>query len=163
MSAGNPTHSFYDNNINKGLNKSTIQSHLFQTLKISFMSVKKIMLSLIAAAFLSLCILSCSKSSSDGSGTTTPPDGGGNTSLAITINITGMSFPASTSVKKGTKVSWYNMDAMAHTVTSDDNTTFSSGNLASGATFSYVAAKIGSFPYHCNYHSNMVGTLVVTE
>jgi plastocyanin len=74
-----------------------------------------------------------------------------------------MSFPLTTTVAKGTKVSWNNADGTAHTVTSDDNTSFNSGNLASGATFSYTANTVGTFPYHCNYHSNMKGTLVVTQ
>ena len=71
--------------------------------------------------------------------------------------------PASTSVKVGTVVKWYNKDGYAHTVTSDDGTSFNSGNLAGGATFSYTAATVGSFAYHCNIHSNMHGTLVVTQ
>jgi len=95
---------------------------------------------------------SCSKSSSN-------PSGGANTS---TIDITGRSFPATTTITKGTTITWANKDVMAHTVTSDDGTTFSSGNVAVGAKFSYTANTPGTFSYHCNYHSNMTGTLVVT-
>jgi plastocyanin len=73
-----------------------------------------------------------------------------------------MAFPASTSVKKGTIVKWFNQDGVAHTVTSDDGSSFSSGNLAANATFSYTANTVGTFNYHCNYHSNMTATLVVT-
>jgi plastocyanin len=94
----------------------------------------------------------CSKSKTT-STTTTDPN---------TINITGMSFPATTTVKIGSTVKWNNKDVMAHTVTSDDGTSFSSGSLNPGATFSYVANTAGSFPYHCNFHSNMKGTLIVT-
>lgn len=74
-----------------------------------------------------------------------------------------MTFPASTTVKKGTIVKWYNEDGYAHTVTSDDGNSFNSGNLAGGATFSYTAGTAGTFTYHCNIHSNMHGTLVVTQ
>ncbi len=77
------------------------------------------------------------------------------------VDISGMAFPTTTTVKMGTTVVWNNKDAMAHTVTSDDGSSFSSGNLASGASFSYLAKTAGSFPYHCNYHANMHGTLVV--
>ena len=94
---------------------------------------------------------SCSKSSSN-------PVTGANT---MALDISGMSFPATTTVKLGTTVVWNNKDAMAHTVTSDDGSSFSSGNLASGASFSYQAKTAGSFAYHCNYHANMHGTLVV--
>jgi len=104
--------------------------------------------------------ISCSKS---GSGYQQPPAGGGGGSNSTTINIYNMAFPSSTTVKKGTIVKWYNQDGYAHTVTSDDGTTFDSGNIAGGATFSYTAATVGSFAYHCNIHSNMHGTLVVTQ
>ena len=111
-------------------------------------------------AMLAFTFISCSKSNND---TTTPPPGGGGGGTSITINIYNMAFPASTSVKKGTTVKWYNQDGYAHTVTSNDGSTFSSGNLAAGATYSYTANTTGTFNYHCNYHSNMTGTLIVTE
>lgn len=98
---------------------------------------------------------SCSKSSNKPA---TPPASGGNT-----INITGMTFPTNTTVAKGSKVIWNNKDGIAHTVTSDDGTSFSSGSLDPGGTFSYVANTVGSFPYHCNFHSGMKGTLTVTQ
>lgn len=106
------------------------------------------------AAALLLIFNSCSKSNSN----PTPSVSNGNT---ITIN--GMSFPANTTVKKGSTVVWNNKDGTAHTVTSNDGTSFDSKTLASGATFSYVATTVGSFPYHCNFHSNMTGTLTVTQ
>lgn len=111
-------------------------------------------------AALVFTLVSCSKSNND---TTTPPPGGGGGGTSTTINVYNMAFPASTSVKKGTVVKWYNQDGYAHTVTSNDGSTFSSGNLAAGATFSYTANTIGSFSYHCNYHSGMTGILIVTE
>jgi plastocyanin len=108
----------------------------------------------IIAGIATLFFYSCSKSKSSTPTTTT--------SDANTINITGMSFPATTSVKIGSTVKWNNKDGIAHTVTSNDGTSFSSGSLDPGTTFSYVANTAGSFPYHCNFHSNMKGTLVVT-
>lgn len=78
-----------------------------------------------------------------------------------TVDISGISFPTTTTIKVGTTVVWNNNDAMAHTVTSDDGSSFSSGNLASGASYSFQAKTAGSFPYHCNYHTGMRGTLVV--
>jgi len=109
-----------------------------------------------------LTSLSCSKSNSNYGSSQQPPGGGGG-SNSSTINIYNMAFPASTTVKKGTIVNWYNKDEYAHTVTSDDGTTFNSGNLDAGATFSYLAKTTGTFSYHCNIHANMKGTLVVTE
>jgi plastocyanin len=119
------------------------------------MKLRTILFSALAVIITTLSLNSCSKSDSD-------PNTPGNP-LVTTINITGMSFPATTTVAKGTKVSWNNADGTAHTVTSDDNTSFSSGNLAAGATFVYQANTVGTFPYHCNYHAGMIGTLVVTQ
>ncbi len=108
-----------------------------------------------AALILALSIHSCSKS------TTTPqqpPASGGSNK---TISIAGMAFPATTIVKKGTTVTWKNADSFTHTVTSDDGTTFSSGNMAGNASFRYVANTTGTFAYHCNIHAGMTGSLVV--
>jgi plastocyanin len=118
------------------------------------MKLKTILLPVVAVIIMTLGLNSCSKSDSNPNTPANP--------LVTTIKITGMSFPATTTVAKGTKVSWNNADGTAHTVTSDDNTSFSSGNLAAGATFVYQANTAGTFPYHCNYHANMTGTLVVT-
>jgi plastocyanin len=127
------------------------------------MSLKKIR-PFIMGAVLALACMSCSKSNDDA--TPTPPGGnggGGGGGTSTTINVYNMAFPASTSVKKGTIVKWYNQDSYAHTVTSNDGSTFSSGNLAAGATYSYTANTTGTFNYHCNYHSGMTGSLVVTD
>ncbi|HEV2831590.1 MAG TPA: cupredoxin domain-containing protein [Hanamia sp.] len=116
--------------------------------------------SVVIMSLVILTFFSCSKSKNDNP--QQPPAGNGDGS-SITINIYNMAFPASTSVKKGTIVKWFNQDAVAHTVTSDDGTSFSSGNMNANATFSYTANTVGTFNYHCNYHSNMTATLVVTQ
>lgn len=107
---------------------------------------------LIAAAML-FFFNSCSKS-----GSTSQPASNPNS-----IDITGMSFPASVTIKQGSTVTWHNKDGIAHTVTSDDATTFDSGTLAAGSSFSYTANTAGTFTYHCNFHSGMKGTLIVTQ
>jgi plastocyanin len=106
---------------------------------------------LFSACLLISLLPSCSKSGSDAT----------SDANTTTVMISGSSFPTTISVKMGTTIIWKNIDAMAHTVTSDDGAEFSSGNLASGASFSYLAKTAGSFPYHCEYHANMHGTLVV--
>lgn len=120
------------------------------------MKIKQIAILIIGALALILVINACSKS-----GSTTPPAGGGSNS--VTIDISGSKFPATTTVKKGTTVTWQNLDGFAHTVTSNDGTSFNSGNLANKASFSYTANTVGSFDYHCNIHAGMVGTLVVNQ
>ena len=37
-----------------------------------------------------------------------------------------------------------------------------SGNIAAAAVFQHTFATAGSFPYHCNFHSVMTGTVVVS-
>lgn len=118
------------------------------------MKTKKHAVVFIAGLILLVSIHACSKSNT----ASQPPAGGGNTK---TVNISGMAFPASTTVTKGTTVTWYNADAFAHTVTSDDGTSFNSGNLAGKASFKYVANTVGTFAYHCDIHAGMTGSLVV--
>ena len=73
-----------------------------------------------------------------------------------------MSFsPGTVTVKVGTIVKWTNSDAMVHTATSDNGTTFDTGNISSGSSASYTTSVVGTFTYHCNIHSTMTGTLVV--
>jgi len=104
--------------------------------------------------FTILTIGACSKSSDN------PANPGTTTTV---IDIPGMSFsPGTVTVKVGAIVKWTNSDAMVHTATSDNGTTFDTGNIAAGATASYTTTVTGTFPYHCSVHSAMTGTLVVT-
>lgn len=111
--------------------------------------------SLFLVTALSITLLSCTKSKNTA--------GNGSNNNPNEISIAGMSFPATSTVKVGSTVTWTNNDAMAHTVTSDDGTSFSSGTIGLGKSFSYTAKSTGSFAYHCNFHSNMKGTLVVIQ
>jgi len=101
---------------------------------------------------------SCSKSSGYNSPNT--PAGSGTGSG---ISMTGMTFsPVSKTVAKGTVVTWTNNDVYAHTVTSNDGTSFDSGTVGSGKTYSYTASVAGTFNYHCTIHGMaMSGTLIV--
>jgi plastocyanin len=73
------------------------------------------------------------------------------------VSIENFSFsPASITVKKGN-------DTTAHTVTADTGNTFDSGTLENGKTFSFTFNTAGTFKYHCNFHSDMHGTVTVTE
>jgi plastocyanin len=70
--------------------------------------------------------------------------------------------PSVKTVAKGTVVKWKNNDGFAHTVTSNDGTSFNSGNINSGGTYSYTASVAGTFEYHCTIHGlAMSGTLIV--
>jgi plastocyanin/predicted DNA-binding antitoxin AbrB/MazE fold protein len=80
---------------------------------------------------------------------------------AVTISNYAFS-PAVIQVAAGTTVVWTNQDAVAHTVTSDDGTSFSSSTIANGATFSYTFNTPGTFTYHCSIHPMMTGTVTVS-
>jgi plastocyanin len=72
--------------------------------------------------------------------------------------------PADLSVKTGDAVAWKNNTAVPHTATSDDGTSFDTGNIAVGATSATqtINNNPGLLPYHCTYHANMKGMLTVS-
>jgi plastocyanin len=79
--------------------------------------------------------------------------------------------PNSIESKVGDILSWRNDDSSPHTVTSssssssssDNNsiTTFDSGVLMRGETFSFTFDMEGEYSYFCTLHPNMVGTVMV--
>ena len=90
-----------------------------------------------------------------------------------TVAIQNFTFaPQTLTVKAGTKVTWTNNDSTPHTVTSTDgpstsaspNGLFDSGQLVSGASFSFTFAKAGTYYYECTIHASMASmhaTIVV--
>ena len=71
--------------------------------------------------------------------------------------------PAKLTVKTGETVLWTNSDDNDHTVISDEDGLFESGNLGRGETFKHTFEKAGKFPYHCKYHPRMKGVVVVSD
>jgi len=63
------------------------------------------------------------------------------------------------SVSGNNTVTWLNNDNAPHTVTANDGS-FSSGNIAPGASFSYTFTKSGTYTYHCLYHPWMTGIII---
>ena len=94
---------------------------------------------------------------------TKPPPGGTNgpdyKPASATIENFAFS-PATITVAIGTTITWTNQDSAAHTVTSDSGV-FDSGSISQGKTFSYTFNEKGSFNYHCTFHPNMKGTVIV--
>jgi plastocyanin len=105
-------------------------------------------------------------SSSNSTSNTNSNSGASSSEAAVATNkVTISSFsysPANITVKKNTTVSWTNNDTTAHTVTADDKS-FDSGTMDHGKTISFVFTKVGTFKYHCTFHSDMHGTVTVTE
>jgi len=99
-----------------------------------------------------------SSSSSAGTGSTASPAATDKVSIADFAYT-----PASITVKKGTSVTWTNEDTSQHTVTIDDGTGPHSQPLNKGDTYTYTFSDAGTYKYHCTFHSNMTGTVIVTE
>ena len=69
--------------------------------------------------------------------------------------------PARLSVLVGTTVTWKNDDSVNHTVTGDDEGSFSSGYVPPGGSFTYTFVKQGRYAFHCTIHKFMRGEVDV--
>lgn len=74
--------------------------------------------------------------------------------------------PSSLTVKAGTTVVWSNDDTAAHTVTSGSPASgpdgkFDSNLFSAGAKYSYKFEEAGQFPYFCQVHPWMTGSVTV--
>ena len=132
--------------------------------------IRRLGLSILAAAaiaVLALAILGCSSSTTT---TAAPPSStnpattgtaGGGTGTATDVTMQNVAFsPQSVTIKAGDTVVWTNKDSVEHDVTAADGS-FKSGILASGATFSHPFAQAGTYEYSCTLHPGMNGTVIV--
>lgn len=112
------------------------------------------------ALALAVCLLTvlvgCGGSGgSDGSG-------GGSASAAaggMTVSIRDFRFtPATLTVPRGTTVTFTNEDGAPHTATGKD---FDTGELGKGRSKAVTFDRAGTFPYICDLHQYMKGTIVV--
>ncbi len=63
-------------------------------------------------------------------------------------------------IKVGDTITWVNNDTVIHTVTARDHSF--DLRIPAGKSARMVAAKAGSFPFYCIFHSAMRGTLTVS-
>ena len=69
--------------------------------------------------------------------------------------------PSEVSVAAGGEVTWTVSDGgLKHTISADDGS-FDAGEISTG-DFKHVFPTAGRFPYHCNIHTRMKATVVVT-
>lgn len=102
-----------------------------------------------------------SPSSTSSSPSTSSTSGGGMPATATMIMIENFQYKAPAWVSPGATVSVMNMDGEAHTVTADSGNAFDVKSPP-GQTVTFTAPSTpGSYPYHCTYHGNMHGVLVV--
>jgi plastocyanin len=82
-------------------------------------------------------------------------------SSAVVIHIAKFAYQTPASVAPGATVTVMNMDGEAHTVTADSGSAFDT-KIDPGASSTFTAPmKPGTYAFHCTYHSNMHGMLVV--
>jgi plastocyanin len=78
-----------------------------------------------------------------------------------TVRIVQFAFVAANiDVTAGSGIIWANEDPTPHTVTADDGA-FDSQQLEPGETFSTVLERPGDYPYRCEIHPTMTGTVHV--
>ncbi len=108
----------------------------------------------ILAGVMCIAIFSCNKSD------VTPVSGGD----IYKVNILATQFdPSTMTMLPGAKITWTNMHTELHSIVSDDATSFNSGNIAAGASFSFTPTVTGTYPYHCGLHPAVRGTLNVVN
>lgn len=99
---------------------------------------------------------SSSMSSSSGMSSGSP------SSAAVVIHISNFAYKTPASVAPGAKVTVMNMDGERHTVTADSGSAFDV-TVDAGKSSTFTApTKPGTYTFHCDFHSNMHGTLVVS-
>jgi amicyanin len=73
--------------------------------------------------------------------------------------------PEKITVKKGTTVTWENLDLAPHTVTVEEGEGPGPDSelFGKGEKYSYTFNEAGTFPYYCKPHPYMKGEVVVIE
>lgn len=69
--------------------------------------------------------------------------------------------PADITATVGQTVTFTNNDSAPHTATLDDGSC-TTPNIASGAADGLTFNAAGTYPFHCNVHPNMKGTITVS-
>ena len=88
------------------------------------------------------------------------------TPVAInSVTVSNFTFsPADITVKKGTTVTWANQDSVVHKVQETDGQTGPDGSaLDPGKSYSFTYNTTGTYKYHCAIHTEMTGSVTVTD
>lgn len=116
---------------------------------------------LVIALAIVVLVSACGGSSNHDSTPTTQPSQPAS-SASDTVTIKDFKFgPATLNVKHGAKVTVTNSDSTTHTATADDGA-FDTGDLDPGSSKTITLSKAGRYAYHCQIHSFMKGTIVVS-
>lgn len=78
----------------------------------------------------------------------------------MTVEMRDLAFtPRNIEIRAGDTVTWFNADAVPHTVTGDGG--LDSGTLQQGDTYEFTFNETGQFTYNCSVHPAMSGLVVV--
>jgi plastocyanin len=93
---------------------------------------------------------------------TAPAAQGTKGSAAPAITIKNFAYGDPITVSPGATVTVTNRDSADHTVTADQGQAFDAVAKALGGTATFTApSQPGTYAFHCTYHPNMHGTLIV--
>jgi len=71
--------------------------------------------------------------------------------------------PTTIQAKVGDVIAWTNDDSLSHTATLKDDPACSTETLSTGATGALTFSAAGTYAFFCKIHSDMTGTIEVTE
>ena len=132
------------------------------------------LLAIFAALAVSACGTTASNAPASASGAaSSPPSASGSAAAACatagvgdagaTVEIKDLKFtPESVNAKVGDIVAWTNQDSTEHTASLVDGSC-GTDKLGTGITGALVFSVAGSYPYQCNIHNSMKGTITVTQ
>jgi plastocyanin len=70
--------------------------------------------------------------------------------------------PSNFTVAVNATITWTNQDRLVvHNVVSTGSTSFSSGDINPGASWSFTFTRPGTYSYFCSYHPWMIGSVTV--
>jgi plastocyanin len=79
----------------------------------------------------------------------------------LAVKISGYAFaPATATVAVGSRITFTNHDATAHTATSNQPA-FDTGTVKPGQSATVTLGKPGTYTYYCQFHAFMHGTVIV--
>jgi len=89
------------------------------------------------------------------------PSPAGDLKTGNVITIQNLAFsPNTIEVAAGETVTWENKDSMPHTASADDKS-WDTGKINPGDSGTFTFSRPGAFTYHCNFHPDMKGAVVV--
>jgi plastocyanin len=94
--------------------------------------------------------------------TTTAATDEAGTGADAVLTIKDFAFSGVSTVPKGTTVTVQNDGGTRHTVHPDEAGAFQAVEVDAGKTGEIVFGAAGTFPFHCNIHPSMKGTITVT-